>query len=679
MHHTLQRIAQVLFLCAIPLVAWPAEPADAEQGLAGPAQVEAYIQQKKLDEASTLSKSLLAQANASPAVEVETLSSALALMAVTADWAPLDQLAQRAYAASASDAPVEKRIRLLHRLMVVFTRTARFDDAEKAVDAGIALTGTSPSPALLDALRAKGAIHASKGAYPEAIETLSRAQQVNAALGRPEDVGLLRNLGATFLQLKEWNRAIEYLTRAEAVERKNEVVNPERMLGILSVLSAAHIGAGHREEAHRQTQIALDFGRQNGLPLHAILNNQATLFRDEGNFAKALASLEQLKAQMGPRDSPSTLAVVEKNIGETLIALGQRQRAVSHLQAARELYVTADVRSNRLELYPVLIDNLEALGRTAEALTAMREFKTLSDETITTDSQARIGELESKIDLERKTTELIETQAAANAQRAENELLLAQSERVQVISVGLGALLFTLALGLFFSLRYQRIRARDMRELALRNTEIESQRSALQELNTIVEQQNREDALTGLGNRRRFNEAMSATAAGMPETPDLLIMADLDHFKRINDEFGHDVGDRALKHFADILRKTARSHDLAVRWGGEEFVWLCREASPAQGAALCERLLSQLRDAPLLVHGKPLVVSASFGFVPLPVWPGTVTDWETALRIADYGVYCAKAEGRATWVGFSAGSVPELAESLSAQVMEERGHIRKEA
>ena len=106
-----------------------------------------------------------------------------------------------------------------------------------------------------------------------------------------------------------------------------------------------------------------------------------------------------------------------------------------------------------------------------------------------------------------------------------------------------------------------------------------------------------------------------------------------------------------MKLFADALRTVARQGDLLVRLGGEEFVWLCRGAAADQGPALCERLLRQLREQPLKVNGQPLHVAASLGFVHLPTWPDTASDWDDALKIVDYAVYCRKPSGRDGWTG----------------------------
>ena len=631
----------------------PAAVAEAP-ALSGAEQLRALLAERRFDEANALADTLLAEPGLSPASETEILTVWMKGLFMAGNLTKIPELEPRVQALAANaDLPAEARADLLHQLMALYTRVPRFADALATLGQMETLLGATPSKPLLAALSAKGAVHAMQGQNAEAIEALHRAEQMGQALDLPEDPNLLRNLAGLFIGLGEFERAIDYAKRGEAAQRAQDPPpSPPARKGMLSVLATAYISAKDYEQGKRWSETAIAFGREHGLPVTAELNNYATLLRDTGRHAEALAIYQELTSQVAPTDAPEIRGVLAKNIGETLVALGRRAEAAGHLQTARELYETADVRPKRLELYPVLIDNLEALGRHAEALVALREFKALSDETITAESQTRIGQLENAIDLERKEKALAEAQAANELQRAANEALQAEKARARAINLALAASLVALAAVLALLWRTFRLRARAHR---------------------TIEKQSREDALTGLGNRRSLLETMAEadTAGG------LLVMADLDNFKAINDQHGHDTGDRALRLFADALRAVARNDDLMVRWGGEEFVWLCRNTDAAKGPQLCERLLRQLRDNPLDVDGKPLPVTASLGFVPLPVWPGTATDWDAALRIADYAVYCSKDAGRDAWTGFVGGEGGPGETGVAPAVLEQQGKLKR--
>jgi diguanylate cyclase (GGDEF)-like protein len=146
------------------------------------------------------------------------------------------------------------------------------------------------------------------------------------------------------------------------------------------------------------------------------------------------------------------------------------------------------------------------------------------------------------------------------------------------------------------------------------------------------------DALTGLANRRTLEEAarqlISTTATFA------LIMIDLDHFKRLNDTFGHEAGDEALRIFADVLRHVFRAEDHPARWGGEEFCVIVTGATAADAAKVIDRLRAQLAER--LLTGGSRVYTASFGIADT----GMSRHLEHLVRIADDALYTAKEAGR---------------------------------
>jgi diguanylate cyclase (GGDEF)-like protein len=155
------------------------------------------------------------------------------------------------------------------------------------------------------------------------------------------------------------------------------------------------------------------------------------------------------------------------------------------------------------------------------------------------------------------------------------------------------------------------------------------------------------DPLTGAFNRRAFELALADAQAQLQRGHGFaLAMIDIDHFKRINDQHGHQAGDAALQHSVRIWQAGLREVDRLGRLGGEEFCALLPLASPhdlATAAAVAERLRASLNAQPLLWNGTELPLTASFG-VALPV-PGDAAG-EIALVRADAELYRAKAEGR---------------------------------
>jgi diguanylate cyclase (GGDEF)-like protein len=164
-------------------------------------------------------------------------------------------------------------------------------------------------------------------------------------------------------------------------------------------------------------------------------------------------------------------------------------------------------------------------------------------------------------------------------------------------------------------------------------------------LHERVQRQATTDELTNLVNRRRFLEALQAELerAQLFETPLSLVLADLDDFKRVNDEFGHLAGDHALKTFGGLLQGHLRKVDVAGRLGGEEFAVLLPETSLESAISVAGRMRNALNETPLtLPGGVELSLTASFGIAEIE--PGQSA--EQLLSRADAALYDAKAAGK---------------------------------
>lgn len=175
------------------------------------------------------------------------------------------------------------------------------------------------------------------------------------------------------------------------------------------------------------------------------------------------------------------------------------------------------------------------------------------------------------------------------------------------------------------------------------------------------------DTLTGLLNRRSFSEQVAAVPPHL--YPIAVAMADLDHFKALNDTYGHETGDRALRLFARVLRDTLRTSDVASRYGGEEFAIAFPDCSAVDATRALNSVRTQL-DAAITVGGLPKY-TVSFGVTESE--PGE--ELESVLRRADDALLRAKREGRDKVVLHDATGlstpVPGIGRSDVASVLEE--------
>lgn len=170
-----------------------------------------------------------------------------------------------------------------------------------------------------------------------------------------------------------------------------------------------------------------------------------------------------------------------------------------------------------------------------------------------------------------------------------------------------------------------------------------------------IEELSRTDGLTGLMNRRHFFEKVGENMALVKRYgyPVSFLLIDLDHFKSVNDRFGHQTGDEVLKFIAASLSKGKRSTDILARYGGEEFVILMPHTGGEKALSLCERLRRKLADDQANSGGKIPPVTISIGAACSDQHG---YDFDRLLKKADRALYQAKAKGRDTVV-FS-GSEP---------------------
>ncbi|MGH8239658.1 MAG: diguanylate cyclase, partial [Steroidobacteraceae bacterium] len=205
------------------------------------------------------------------------------------------------------------------------------------------------------------------------------------------------------------------------------------------------------------------------------------------------------------------------------------------------------------------------------------------------------------------------------------------------------------------------------RELAslvsARTRELESANAALTELSVT-------DSVTGLKNRRHLIEQIEHDVGAVRRAYaerrldplgaqdaniDLLfVLVDIDHFKQVNDHYGHAAGDRVLQQFARILQSVSRETDTAVRWGGEEFLLLARFANGDSGPLIAERIRALTASHVfVLPEGKTLRRTCSIGFASFPLCLAAPEQfaWEDAVELADQCLYKSKHSGRNTWMG----------------------------
>jgi diguanylate cyclase (GGDEF)-like protein len=182
------------------------------------------------------------------------------------------------------------------------------------------------------------------------------------------------------------------------------------------------------------------------------------------------------------------------------------------------------------------------------------------------------------------------------------------------------------------------------RELTSANAALLDQREQAHQYAALLEQDNRTDPLTGIYNRRHlFSEGMRLYERWQQEGARIaLLMIDIDHFKHINDQYGHQVGDDVLAEVARVLMQQCRPYDLVARYGGEEFVVMLEATTSGSGVTTAQRIRRSITENPIRLGQRELHVTVSIGVVE----SASLGDFDSTLRKADDALYQAKEAGR---------------------------------
>ncbi len=223
--------------------------------------------------------------------------------------------------------------------------------------------------------------------------------------------------------------------------------------------------------------------------------------------------------------------------------------------------------------------------------------------------------------------------------------------------------LMLLILAVFFQYR--------VRQFRLRSAELEravAERTAdLEAAYKQIEAASLTDPLTKLHNRRFLEKTIQSELdlatrqhrgdSDQPNTDLVLLMLDIDHFKHVNDTYGHAAGDAVLIQTAQLLKLCMRASDYVVRWGGEEFLLVARFMERSQAASLAEKIRNTVAThGYILPDGQVIHKTVSIGFISFPIIAGSVAPvtLDTLQRMADVALYAAKRSWRNAWVGIQA-------------------------
>jgi diguanylate cyclase (GGDEF)-like protein len=632
--------------------------------------LKSYLKAEQTEKTIEFSKTLLALKNLTPEQINEAYRARLVAMKTLKRWDEQEKVIE--HVLINTEKLTNKVTQSAMYALIARIKYAQFKMAEtenyfqKAIDIG----PTEASAKLAELYSEQGIAKAQQGKFSDAMETMLSAFKMYQSIGDEVPLGIYNNIGGLSIYIKDWKRAIEFLNKAidaTPIDTFNKSYS-------YSNLGVAYLSNQEPENAYKSFQRSLAITDKLGKENPSALSNIGALLKEQGQYTLAIESFERISKIYMTNGEKEDLGVAKKNLGDIWVALDDRKKAATYFDDAYQLYQEKNYRPKLIELYPVMIDNLQQLGEYAKALNFALEFKSMNDEMVNVESKEKIADLQSAFELEKKNKELLASEKElsdleSEQVRKDKEFLELQLLEKEQRSFNFALLFTVIALSAagFVLLRINRFRSKTNQVLQEKNQQIESNHIELQSLNEQLRQQSLEDSLTGLKNRRYLEQFLDKDIARLNRllTDDiketsLIIMLDLDKFKVINDTYGHSVGDQVLCAFSSVLKQCGRESDIQVRWGGEEFLWYCPDTPYSEGAHLCERVQLELAKISIPVEAGRVKPTCSFGFVEFPVLGSPNEDWDKSLKIADAALYEAKDNGRDSWVGAEVLGMPDI-------------------
>jgi len=509
--------------------------------------------------------------------------------------------------------------------------------------------------------------YAEDGNFPVSLEKTQAVLTYARQHGGPVHlVIVLNSLARLYGKMREYDKGFEAL--AEATDAARKTNSPGRMATLKATEYGLAVDTGQLPRALKAQTMALELQRQIGAQSLVVrsLVNLADCYLKMADYRNARSYSVQAIAAAEKINDEAGLATARVNLGQAFLSTGNLAEGKRSFEAGLAFF---EKSGNKPDLQAVLAEYGAALERAGDHVGAVEAYhreRALSNELFERRRQKAMLELQEKYDADKKQRQIVLLER-------ENEIKSVEidNRRLQQRVWWLLAAVFALA-SVVVALLYRKVRHANA-QLFLKNQELK--------------QQSARDPLTNLYNRRHFQEFMrgdrmaecmsarmgdqrGAGTAG-EEMVSALFLLDVDHFKHINDTWGHGVGDAVLIRIAESLREILRETDMIVRWGGEEFLAFLPSIPKSGLDDVARRLLNGIGETSIACQDTTLSVNVSIGFAPYPLAPGgQPLPWERAVNLVDMALYMAKGHGRNRAYGvrgftnFGRTSMEEVEQSL---------------
>ena len=509
-------------------------------------------------------------------------------------------------------------------------------DADKQLAQILATMPKNPPAHLRLALaRIEGDVFNSNGKFDKSLAAYLRGLKLEQDDGRAEgNADLMARIARVYVNIDNSAKALETTQQALAIRDISPRVAGHLQFTRGIALSNLNRGA----EAITAFRLALSSAEQSGMSAleAAVRGNIADYYLRQKDYVRAEQEARLALIASEKVADQNNVMMAKANIGFALMGQGRIAAGLPFIDG-----VIADMRKavSNTDIEAMMDEKsrmLEQAGLYKDALATVREQQVVQQTSARAARDRAIAALQEEFDATQRTRQIDSLRRENQAQEAD----LRSRRQVQLLTT-FAAVLTVVAGAIMFVLYRRAARAN----------------GRLHELNTQLEFHSMRDSLTGLHNRRSFQQKMLArTAQGardrrrdQPSTGvDCFVLMDIDHFKQINDRWGHGVGDSVLVEVACRLNAVMRDTDMVLRWGGEEFLIYAPHADPGHIAEMIGRVLTAIGATPVDAGSCMVPVTMTAGVISLP-FAGSAecnADWQSGIRLADWALYYGKTHGR---------------------------------
>ena len=524
----------------------------------------------------------------------------------------------------------------LHERGVLERKLGRFDTSRALIEQALVLLRQQGDDAgVARELNTIGVLDGRTGRFSDAVAMHNEALTLARRSGNKGEVARsLRMLGVLYRNLDDEELASRYLLEAlEYVEARNR----REAIALHGELSGSLMRLDRIVDADKHAQMAVTLAEESGSPPNKVnaYTRMAELRLKQGRVDEAADWSERAFKSF---DAVAIRDQVLLRITRVQVRSARGEIASALSEAEAVLAQTRKLGDRILErtALDLLSEQQLRAGDAASAFVTRKAHQALDKELAIDVAARRIAVLEGSLEKERNAAEreLLERDNAIQALTLNRQRLLGM-----VLIAGLAAVLGIAAL--LFS-RYRQAE-RSRKEVAHSRDELARLHQALLASTAALEKVAHTDALTGLANRHAMAQELARRLA-LGTAPCNVMLLDLDHFKQINDQYGHLAGDAVLREVAARLLGTMRSEARIGRWGGEEFIVVLGEDTLASALVAAERTRQALAQAPVQFEGRSIPISASIGVANSGL-PGKV-GIDALLAAADAALYRGKRGGR---------------------------------